>query len=369
MKQKRRGFTLIELLAVIVILAIIALIAVPVIMNIISSARKSAFEDTAYGLVSAGEMYYAGALLNDGMSGDTEFTIENGEFTGTNKLDVKGSLPGSGKIKVSKDGKVALAITNGSICIIKGYNDSKIQTLEEYEVCELPAKTLSELARKNDFATTVNACATTGTCTPGTKFAIEVAPGDIKNFYVISDADNTVTLIMDRNIGYTVAWIVPPDYSTAGGVITEEMRNDGGACQHGQICVTNNKGPITALNSLERQTSSWTNIKARNYSLTDDQGQYSNVQRIGTRARMLTLTEALAVGCTGYYNGSSATCPEWLYDNLGDGSEPPYGFWLSSAYADDAGSAWSVDYVGDVVGDGVYFDLGLGVRPVIEISK
>ena len=46
MKKNKRGFTLIELLAVIVILAIIALIAVPVIMNIISESRKSAFKDT-----------------------------------------------------------------------------------------------------------------------------------------------------------------------------------------------------------------------------------------------------------------------------------------------------------------------------------
>ena len=39
--MKEKGFTLIELLAVIVILAIISLIAVPIIMNIISSARES----------------------------------------------------------------------------------------------------------------------------------------------------------------------------------------------------------------------------------------------------------------------------------------------------------------------------------------
>ena len=101
MKQNKKGFTLIELLAVIVILAIIALIAVPVIMNIIANARKSAFEDTAYGLISSGEMYYAQTLLNDGMTEEIEFVIENGEFK-DNKLDVKGALPKSGKVKVTK---------------------------------------------------------------------------------------------------------------------------------------------------------------------------------------------------------------------------------------------------------------------------
>ena len=58
MKQNKKGFTLIELLAVIVILAIIALIAVPVIMNIINKSNKSAFKDTAYGVISAGELYF-----------------------------------------------------------------------------------------------------------------------------------------------------------------------------------------------------------------------------------------------------------------------------------------------------------------------
>ncbi|MEG2847894.1 MAG: prepilin-type N-terminal cleavage/methylation domain-containing protein, partial [Bacilli bacterium] len=57
-----KGFTLIELLAVIVILAIIALIAVPFIMNIIDKAKKSAFEDSAYGILKASELYYADNL-------------------------------------------------------------------------------------------------------------------------------------------------------------------------------------------------------------------------------------------------------------------------------------------------------------------
>ena len=58
MKKNKKGFTLIELLAVIVILAIIALIAVPVILNIIDKANKSAFKDTAYGIISAGEYHW-----------------------------------------------------------------------------------------------------------------------------------------------------------------------------------------------------------------------------------------------------------------------------------------------------------------------
>jgi len=348
--RKDKGFTLIELLAVIVILAIIALIAVPVIMNIITSARKSAFEDTAYGLISAGEMYYAQALLENGMTSDVEFTITDGEFVGENKLEVKGALPSSGSIKVTRDGKVALAISNGAMCITKGYEDSKIDPEADVDNCVLPAepaKTLSELAKTNDFATSVDACATSGTCTTGTKFAIEVAPGNIQNFYVVSDASNKVTLIMDKNIDEeTVAWITKTDYLAAGGTEAEWDTE----CDE---CGNNNKGPITALNYLESQTSGWTNIAPQDYTLTDS--KYGTMTRTNARARMLTETEANAI-----------ISNDWSYGNL---AMPPYGYWTSSAYADYASYAWCVDFGGDVVNASVGIGSDFGVRPVIEISK
>ena len=77
---------------------------------------------------------------------------------------------------------------------------------------------------------------------------------------------------------------------------------------------------------------------------------------------MLTHDEAIGLlGCVEYNTG----CPVWLYGNL---SNPPYGFWLSSASAGDAGFAWYV-YDGSVYDNDVYFDDSYGVRPVIEISK
>lgn len=57
MKQNKKGFTLIELLAVIVILAIIALIATPIILNMISKARRSAARSSALGFVDSVEYY------------------------------------------------------------------------------------------------------------------------------------------------------------------------------------------------------------------------------------------------------------------------------------------------------------------------
>ena len=351
MKSKRRGFTLIELLAVIVILAIIALIAVPVIMNIISSARESAFEDTAYGLIDAGEMYYASSLLENGMTSDVEFTIEDGEFVGENKLEVKGALPTNGKITVTKDGKVAIAVNNGAHCVTKATSESAITTVKYEGSCEYKKAA-------NPIITSTATCITNAneTCSEDAikaGIAVNVKVNDkeeAKTFYVVKDdaTTGTLTLIMDRNVDEeTVAWISEKDY---------------GCGEAGDYCSTNEKGPLTALNYLESKTSSWTNIPAKTYTLADDQGQYT-IERTNARARMLTHDEAIdLLGCVEYDVG----CPAWLYGNL---SNPPYGFWLSSAVAGYAGNAWFVDYDGFVLDDSVYSGGGYGVRPVIEISK
>ena len=340
--RKDKGFTLIELLAVIVILAIIALIAVPVIMNIISSARESAFEDTAYGLIDAGEMYYASSLLENGMTSDVEFTITDGKFVGENKLEVKGALPTNGKITVTKDGKVAIAVNNGAICAKKRVDDTKVKLEETIEYCTLES-TLKELVRKTTEVTNIDGCATSGTCAPGTKFAIEVAPNNIQNFYVVRDADNKVTLIMDRNIGETVAWITKNDYLNVGG--QESEWGDNGNVQ---------KGPITALKYLESQTSSWINIMPKDYILTDS--DYGTMTRTNARARLLTFAEALEISSN-----------DWAYGNLSPSSSPR-GYWTSSTYETFC-DAWYIRYDASVLDDYVINDGSFGVRPVIEIPK
>lgn len=67
MKEKR-GFTLIELLAVIVILAVIALIAVPMVLNVIDTARKESFERTLENIVYSAELYQAKLYMDNDSS-------------------------------------------------------------------------------------------------------------------------------------------------------------------------------------------------------------------------------------------------------------------------------------------------------------
>ena len=122
--KNKKGFTLIELLAVIVILAIIALIATPIIVGVINDAKKNAFKDTAYGVMDAGKLYYAGEFGNDNFAGETF------EFSGNvDELKLSGEKPGGGTFVISKEGTYAMAIYNQdrSLCAMKNYEEEEIK--------------------------------------------------------------------------------------------------------------------------------------------------------------------------------------------------------------------------------------------------
>ena len=320
-KLKQKAFTLIELLAVIVILAIIALIAVPVILNIIDKANKSAFKDTAYVIISAGELYWAEQQLElEGMK-DEEVTFELP--ASTNTLGLKGNVS-TGYIKITRDGEIELKVSNERYCVTKGLEEDDITITEDPGNCEIPSgssgnqgtggntgKTLSQLAVDNFSVSNVDgseptvvtkpACLTDGTeCSVGTPVAIKVnVKGDTFKFYVIEDKNNKVTLIMDRNIGDNVEWYADaPD---------------------------NGHGPTTALEQLALRTNDW-EIPEFTYQLSglgeDGTPQKYLDSEVTAKVRLITYEEAtdLSIGCT----TSSRSCPDWMYENLyntGDSTE------------------------------------------------
>lgn len=127
MKMNKKGFTLIELLAVIVILAIIALIAVPQVIKILNSAKQSAAEDSAYGILKSAESYVATYMMEnqgDWISEDVNFectpdgckgTVNTKEVT----LDFKGTKPTDGIVTLSNTGEAKITknlVINGFSC-------------------------------------------------------------------------------------------------------------------------------------------------------------------------------------------------------------------------------------------------------------
>ena len=133
MKTNQKGFTLIELLAVIIILAIIALIAVPTIMNIIDKARISAAEDSAYGVISAAELWYSESLLEGNGTAQAADVKFNGTTISVNKpntettlenapeFKIKGTAPTAGTVNITAEGVIAFKqalVINGKTCTL-----------------------------------------------------------------------------------------------------------------------------------------------------------------------------------------------------------------------------------------------------------
>ena len=360
----KKAFTLIELLAVIVILAIIALIAVPVIMNIINKANKSAFKDTAYGIINAGELYFAEQQLNPmGMQDDVTIPLPDT----TNTLEIKGEVP-EGTITITKEGDIALGLKNNRYCVTKGFDDEDITIIENYETCEFPKVLVT-----NKIMSSYDACIKSGNCVPGTEVSVQVNPTESYNFYVISDTGTKLTLIMDRNIGTQVAWYEDDDDNS-----TKEL---------------NNLGPITVLNYLNSETSDWTNISAiesytYNNNLNGNRDAYSYQKLVITngigvltsqdssitttlmgtsRARLLTYEEA-----SDLKTANSNTTPTWLYTNLApfNTTQTPYGYWFLSTEPPYSNGGYRMSFTGWIDDSpNVWVNYDHGARPVIELSK
>ncbi len=135
----KKGFTLIELLAVIVILAIILLIAMPIILNVISNAKKGAFEATAYGLSKTAE----NECLTQALSNSNAVRIvlfSDGDFDSESDGDLKfsGKGPDDGYIKINESCTVEMAIRRDQWCALKEANNTiiTIVDLDEGQNCD-----------------------------------------------------------------------------------------------------------------------------------------------------------------------------------------------------------------------------------------
>ena len=132
-------------------LAILALIVTPVLFDIIEKAQRGAFEDSAYGIVDAAKLYYAGFYL------DGKVKEEMFDFPNDTKLKISGEKPKSGSVRLDEDGKVALAISNGKWCALKKNDEEKI-TIIDYSIdeCVLPlGPTLASCFNVNESGDTI----------------------------------------------------------------------------------------------------------------------------------------------------------------------------------------------------------------------
>jgi len=198
---------------------------------------------------------------------------------------------------------------------------------------------------------------------------VNVRVNDSENydFYVIEDTGSKLTLIMDRNLGATVAW-----YADASD---------------------NSKGPLTALNYLNSETAGWKNISAigsytydnnlngttNTYGyqkleitngagiLTSQDGKTQTELTGTSRVRLLTEEEVQILK-----TANSNKTPKWLYANLrttSDDTSLPPGYWFLTVDSSTATNALAMHYSGSIYELNVINKVFYGIRPVITVSK
>ena len=147
--MRKKGFTLVELLAVIVILSVIALIAIPLILNIVSDAKKSALKDSTYTLVKAAENYLSMEQIHGKEIDWKTNKITNEKYISFNlsneedvkKLLVKGKIPKKGRVEITNKGDTFVVAIDEKICAKKNYKENivKLLSLNSDDICLLTA--------------------------------------------------------------------------------------------------------------------------------------------------------------------------------------------------------------------------------------
>jgi len=263
----------------------------------------------------------------------------------------------NGKLVVTKDGKTALGISNNKYCAVKSVEDENITITENIENCIMPKTSISEL---NTNISSENECIKYNEkCANGTLVKVKVNEEITYDFYVINDTGNMITLILNENLGSNVSWVAESDYNASGGTNYGTFGN-------------NEKGPITALNTLKTLTDNWTNVLDNEYIISgignDGKTKIYDDITMNIKARLLTYQEAINLGCS----MKSSSCPEYLYSNLSglNTTDIPAGYWTSTADATNSNIAWYINYNGNVYNN-VYlsFNKARGIRPVITIEK
>lgn len=363
----KKGFTLIELLAVIVILALIALIAIPLILGVIEDSRKSAAIDSSYGFVEAIEYSNSMTSLNS-----TDYPVINsGDVSVINNLiKLKGTKPTSGSVVVTNS-----KVTSASLCIdsyqitydgtkstIEGKcgGNTTYTTYTDGEIVYFNPESGSK-------CTAAEAVSTQGTKT-----------GCMKWYAFLDDEHNKdLNLILDHN-------------TTSSGVLFSET------------CETLD-GPLSIINQLSNDTSSWNGVPTRNDKYTFN-GSYSdwsntynytyNADYSSLKARVISADEIAKIIKANDFNASTYT-DDYLYFDTLTSSSPTvatnsynflfdnviissiygtyaYNYWTSTAVSDNKYFAWEVTAWtegGSIQTNQADASGSVGIRPVITIPK
>ena len=410
--MRKNAFTLIELLAVIVILAIIALIAVPIVIHIINDSKKSSEKESIKLYMDTVEKTITREQMSDSTFKPEECTIVEKKLKCGEvplEVDIKGQIPESGIIKIENNK-------------LEGINLKLNGLYYQVKNGEVSDGTKDQVSAGGVICTGGGQSTTIGT-----KYSCEVKPGKSFNFYVLSNDENNVNLIMDRNICSSYTSEGKPNGEPARGwiddnendITIEEMCEINWTDTYNKDHYDNTYGPTGAMMGLYVATKDWTNVpdmimdyeeenmeESTEYGYTSiitdkntkvttiigKQGEYTDgipVTTIGTiseplKARLPMFSEVSSeeAGCvfggnSFYDEPSFGSCEPWLTNYLSKSGlsiakyesnqelDSIYGYWLLSTDSILATRITNYGYVHSI--EVLPQDEYTGIRPVITV--
>jgi len=214
-------------------------------------------------------------------------------------------------------------------------------------------------------------------CHAGTIIKYKVSNTEEYYFHVVKDDGKTMTLQSRNSLGNRDSWY--QNDSTPG-------------------VSDNTKGPLTYIEKIEKRCEGWTNAKDLEYEMgvtefnknaftgcDDNLSCTTNTYTMKNRtakARMITVQEAVMVGCT----TTAGSCPIWMYnytynataaggtedDTYAPNSSYNTGTFTMNAYTGNSTQVWYVTNTGTLSKANTYSlnnSNGYGIKTVIEISK
>lgn len=310
--MKNRGFTLIELLGVIIILSLLVLLVFPNIANSTKNYSKKTDDLTLKIIYDASDMYISNHQDDFPKYDGNKYTID------LTDLVSEGLLSSPIKYGSSND------ITNSKCVQVMYNNDTFSYEIKNSGDCEI-ANYICKLQVGTSQAV-------------GSKYICHLDTD--RTFYVLENDESSddISLIMDQNIGSTVAWCSYDDYIASGGTASDW-----------NSWKRNLQGPVTVTEYLARQTSSWG----------------------------VTTTLPTRIQISNANNRSASNLGMWLVDYLKDGNnyskdhpvEGIEGYWTLSPGQGSLSTACVVYYDGTIYISTVGNDATIGIRPVITIPK
>ena len=213
-----------------------------------------------------------------------------------------------------------------------------------------------------------------GNYAAGDEYTCDPGDGIERTFYILNTSGDNVNLIMANNLAKS-AWITKSDYLANNGDESKwiEATTETECVNVNNPYLNTSMGPITALNTLNNNTSTWDNITNLNESHTDKNNLYT-IQLTG-KARLPKYSEISGLGCKDEW-GAEESCPIWLAGNYWlmdtltstNTCDPDvyqgysYMVYAMLSAGEDDFSAYGIQYTYTA-------DPTANVRPVITVSK